>query len=233
MHSSSLQTRTRRSALSCAIGANRPELVVMSGTERTNSMPLAFTAAMMVPPLRLSELPSPQALPSAPSHPILTLKLDRTCNLRNRRQDIGAQQKSWPQGQLFRLTGIGELAFLMRCGLRRQAIGPGVVRDDFVSQPSADERHDAIGKAGIGFARRQRPIDQNRRDHRIEDHASAGRYAIGAERGGGRFRGPGAALLESDSRPRRRCRLQPRFPRWPGANPDRGKAKSTARSNWR
>src|SRR5580693_6754613 len=51
MHSSSLQTRTRRRSLSCAIGANSPALVTMSGTERIYSMPLALIAAMMPAPL--------------------------------------------------------------------------------------------------------------------------------------------------------------------------------------
>src|SRR5262245_37711595 len=50
MHSSSLQTRTRRSAASLAIGRKRPALVTISGTESTNSTPLAFMAAMMLEP---------------------------------------------------------------------------------------------------------------------------------------------------------------------------------------
>src|ERR1700688_1413477 len=51
MHSSSLQTRTRRRSLSLVIGANSPALVVMSGTERIYSIPLALIAAMMPAPL--------------------------------------------------------------------------------------------------------------------------------------------------------------------------------------
>src|SRR4030095_15350278 len=50
MHSSSLQTRTRRSAGSLAIGRKRPALVTISGTESTHATPLALMAAMMLEP---------------------------------------------------------------------------------------------------------------------------------------------------------------------------------------
>src|SRR5947209_8173244 len=49
-HSSSLQTRTRRSAGSSAIGNSRPLLVWMSGTANTNSTPLCLMAARRLGP---------------------------------------------------------------------------------------------------------------------------------------------------------------------------------------
>src|SRR6266849_1338505 len=50
--SSSLQTRMRRGAAACESGRSRPSLVVMSGTERTNSIRLALISAMMLLPRR-------------------------------------------------------------------------------------------------------------------------------------------------------------------------------------
>ena len=53
MHSSSLHTRMSRNCGSRAIGRSKPSLVTMSGTERTNSTPLALIAAMMAEPFNL------------------------------------------------------------------------------------------------------------------------------------------------------------------------------------
>jgi len=50
-----LHTRMSLNAGSCAIGASSPELVVMSGTDRTYSMPLDLSAAITAPPLSAAE----------------------------------------------------------------------------------------------------------------------------------------------------------------------------------
>ena len=52
--SSSLQTRMNRGSAILASGRSRPSLVVMSGTETTNWMPLALISRMIFWPERPS-----------------------------------------------------------------------------------------------------------------------------------------------------------------------------------
>src|SRR5947199_5049446 len=54
MPSSSLHTRIRRGAFIGASWRSRPSLVVMSGTETTNSTPLATISRMMLRPVRVA-----------------------------------------------------------------------------------------------------------------------------------------------------------------------------------
>ena len=74
MHSSSLQTRISRKSVSRAMGASNPELVVMSGTDRTYSIALALIAAMMRSPLSNSG-PVPALATDAPPQAPTTFSL--------------------------------------------------------------------------------------------------------------------------------------------------------------
>ncbi len=214
MHSSSLQTRMSCSSLSRAIGASNPALVTMSGTESIYSMPLALMAAMMLGAVKVPSAPRAAAIHRLPT-PLCAdaLSLFGTGNWRSKKP---------AQGPAFQIA-LGSALFVVTS--RRCAIGPGVVWQIGVHQPSADKRHDAFAHADIHFARRQRTIEQPRSDEGIDDRAGVGRHAIGCSGRHRTMRRDCHAFWSGSSR-RRRCRCRCRRHPKTGGNPVRGSASS-------
>lgn len=67
------------------------------------------------------------------------------------------------------------------CRRRRKAVRPGVVRKRRIDKPAADERQNAIGHSDISFAGRERTVQHDRADERINHRTPIRRYRPGAD----------------------------------------------------